>query len=83
MMLSNRSEVRRNFARACARSGVRVHDLLIDEWVDQILEMRDFYERETLRLKAEFEAGISSLKREVEDIRAMRVLPANVIELKK
>jgi hypothetical protein len=83
MMLSNRSEIRRNFARACARSGTGVHDLLIDEWVDQILEMRDFYERETLRLGADFEARVSSLKRELEDIRAMRALPANVIELKK
>ena len=81
MRLSNRSEIRRNFARACR--GTRVPELLIDEWVGQILEMQDFYERETLRLGADFEARVSSLKRELEDIRAMRALPANVIELKK
>ena len=63
MMLSSRSEVRRNFARACARGGVRVSDELIDEWTDQIMEMRDYYEKEVVRLKAMFDAEIGVLRR--------------------
>ena len=83
VLLSSRSEVRRNFARACGRSGTRVPDLLIDEWTDQIMEMRDYYEKEVIHLKAMFDAEIAVLKREVNAIREIRPLPPNVVELRE
>ena len=83
MKLSNRSEVRRNFARACAKGGVRVSDELIDEWVDQVWELRDFYEKEVYRLQADFNAEIGVLKQELAALRKQRPLPANVIRLQE
>jgi hypothetical protein len=82
-MLSSRSEVRRSLVRACARSRTRVHDLLIDEWVDQVLELRDFYENEVIRLKAMFDAEIGVLRREIGAMREPQPLPSNVVELRE
>jgi hypothetical protein len=81
--LSNRSEVRRNFARACAKGGVRVSNELIDAWTDQIIEMRDYHEKEVTRLKAMFDAEIGVLRREIGAMREARPLPSNVVELRE
>jgi hypothetical protein len=83
MMLSSRSEVRRSFARACARSGTRVPDVLVDEWVDQVLEMRDWYEKEVICLKAMFDAENRVLGREIATMRKPQSLPPNVVELRE
>jgi hypothetical protein len=83
-MLSSRSEVRRSLVRARARSGTGVNDLLIDEWADQVMELRDFYEKEVIRLKAEFDAEIAVLRRELNAMRVEpRSLPPNVVELRE
>jgi hypothetical protein len=80
--VEHRSEVRRNFARS-NRGGVRVSDELIDEWTDQIMEMRDYYEKEVIRLKAMFDAEIRVLSREIAAFRVEpRSLPSNVVALR-
>ena len=63
--------------------GVHVSDELIDEWTDQIMEMRDYYEKEVIRLKAMFDAEIGVLRREIAADARTRPLPPNVVELRE
>jgi hypothetical protein len=47
------------------------------------MEMRDYYEKEVIRLRAMFDAEIGVLRREIGAMREPRPLPPNVVELRE
>jgi len=56
--MMTRAEIRRAYVRAFAKAGIRVPDAVIDEMVEQIGQLHDFYEQQFARLKAEVDAAV-------------------------